>query len=165
MYISVGRIVKPQGIKGEVKIHALTDDIARFSKLKVLYIDERPYKIASMRMDGSFVFVKFFGVDDRNAAELLRDKFVRIDRVNAVELGECEFFVVDLVGATVTTKSGEELGKISAVDKFGAADVVTVKGDKNFSFPFLKRVIANFDAEEKVLVVTDSLKEVAVYED
>ena len=56
-FITIGEILKAQGIKGEIKIKPLTDDIERFRKLKMVYIDGVPYKISSKRIDDKFVYL------------------------------------------------------------------------------------------------------------
>ena len=67
-YITIGVIIKAQGIKGEIKVRPLTDDSSRFFKLKIVYISGIPYRIRDIRID-RFVYLKLDGVDDRNAAQ------------------------------------------------------------------------------------------------
>lgn len=163
MFITVGRVLKPQGINGEVKIQPLTDDPTRFKKLKVLYIDGAPFDIRSLRLSEGFVYVKLNGIDDRNAAETLRGKNADIDRVNAKPLEDGEYFIADLIGSAVVTQDGARLGKVVDVTAYGAASVCTVKGEHTFSFPFVKKVIVSFDEESKILTLDgEALKEVAV---
>lgn len=167
-YIIVGEIVRAQGIAGEVKVKPLTASIERFKKLRVLYIDEKPLRVMGLRIDRGHVFLKLQGVDDRNAAEALRGKFVTIDRVNALDLDEDEYFIADLIGCTLVTEGGEELGKVTDVLQHGAADVICAVNAQNkaFRFPFLKRLLIGVDMREKVITLSDEkLREVCVYDD
>lgn len=158
-------------MRGEVKVKPMTDDPSRFRMLKSVYVGGQPYKIASVRLGGLDVFIRFSGVEDRNAAETLRGKFLTIDRVAAVPLGEGEFFVADLVGSTLVARNSDgcrTVGKILSVQSFGAADVFTVDvGDgKQMSFAFVKALCAEYDDDKNTLYVDGArLNEVAVYDE
>jgi len=163
-FITVGEILKPQGIKGEIKIKPLTDDIERFKKLKAVYIEGVPYKIRSKREDGKFVYIGLFGVDDRNAAQTFAGKNLDIDEVNAVELEEGTFFIKDIIGCCVV--DGEKtLGKVTDVLQHGAADVFVIDGEKNMLFPFLNRCIDDIDVKNKIIKINSAFYGVVVYED
>lgn len=168
-YITVGEIVKAQGIAGEIKVKTLTDSPERFRKLRVLYLDERPYKVLGLRLDRDFAYLKLQGIDDRNAAEGLRGKFVQIDRVHAVDLEEDEYFIADLIGCEVQDDSGAILGKIVDLSQTGGAvdviEAISTRGGA-FRFPFLRRVILHVDVKAKRFVVDrNALDEVCVYDD
>lgn len=166
-YIVVGEVLKPQGIKGELKVRPFTDDSARFRKLRTVYFGDVPYKINSCRIDG-FVYIKLDGVDTRNAAENFVGKEVKIDRIHAVSPKEGSYFIVDLIGCDLKNDSGVTLGRIKDIDNFGAADVITVETPekKVFRFPFLNRIISNVDIDSKTIsVVEKELSAVSVYED
>ena len=168
--MDIGQILKPQGIRGEVKVKALTDDVTRFSALKSVEIGGRVYRVEKVRYSGADVFIKLVGVDDRNAAEALRDKFISIDRAAAVALDDGEFFVADLVGATLCVKADEvrRIGIIKDIRSFGAADVFSVELDdgRGMSFAFIKSLCPEYDeAKNTFTVVEKVLNEVAVYDD
>lgn len=157
-------------MRGEVKVRAMTNDPSRFCVLKSVYIESRVYKLNAVRVSGNDVFLKLSGVDDRNAAELLRGKFVTIDRAVAVALDDGEFFIDDVVGATLVAKtadSSQNIGVIKSVQSFGAADVFTVQTEKGeMTFAFIKVLNAEYDEKSNVLTVDgDRLKEVAVYDE
>ncbi len=167
-FLVVGEILRPQGILGELKVKTLTATPTRFSKLRVLYIDERPYRVLGLRLDRDYAFVRLQGIEDRNAAESMRGKFLCIDRVNAVSLDEDEFFIADLIGCRLQTQNGAVLGSITQVLQHGAADVICACDEKGkeFRFPFLKRLLCGVDVEHKtVTVFVEKLREVCVYDD
>lgn len=166
--LNVGQIVKPQGIRGEVKVK--TSDPSRFCVLKTVEINGKAYRITSARASGSDAYIKLDGVDDRNKAEELRGAMLKIDKADAAPLDTGEFYVADLVGARLVARNGDDvidIGVISHVDSFGAADVFSVDCEsKNLSFPFLKALNAEFDEQARVLYVDGKrFNEVAVYED
>lgn len=169
--ITVGQITKPQGVRGEVKVIPMTDDPSRFCVLKSVYISGRAVKIDKVRVAADAVYIKLVGVDDRNAAEALRGKYVEIDRAAAVPLGDGEFFIADLIEAALVARyDGDEknIGIIKAVQSFGAADVFTVDctDGKEMTFAFVKALCAEFSESKNVLYVDGKrLDEVAVYDE
>ena len=72
--LTVGKIAKPQGVGGELKISPLTDDVNRFKNLKTVYLDGKSYNVSKARISPNGVFLTLEGVNDRNTAELLRNK-------------------------------------------------------------------------------------------
>lgn len=167
-YIVIGKILKAQGVKGEVKIQPITSDLSRFKKLKTVYIDAAAYKITSVRI-ADFIYMGLAGIETRNDAQSFAGKQIKIDRVNAVELPDDDtFFIVDIEGCTLFGDDGAEIGVVSEVSQFGAADVFTVKTvDKRvMRFPFLKKVIVEVDTENRRIVADlAELEKVSVYED
>ncbi len=165
--MKVGLITKPQGIKGEVRVSPLTDDIKRFNNLKEVYIDGVKRKILRATISGGFVIIAISGVADRNAAELLRGKFMYVDRENAVELSPDTYFIADIEGCSVVSEDGERLGTIIEVTS-AKTDVITVEttGGKIMRFPFLKDATVSVDVENKIFTVNKKrLTEIACYED
>lgn len=163
--IKIGKILKPQGINGELKIEPLTDNPNRFKKLKTVVIEATRYEILSSRVAYDAVFLSLVGVD-RQVAETLRQKFVEISRDEAVKLPPDRNFIVDIIGCKVVSED-TEFGIISEVLQNGAADVyVVTKGKADFMFPALKRVVLSVDTDNKIVTVDRlTLSEVAVYED
>ncbi len=164
--IRIGLIVKPQGIRGEVKIQPLTDDINRFKNLKEVIIDGKNYRVTSAVIGGGTVFLSLFGVSDRNTAETFRGKYLNVTRENAIPLEEGRYFIVDIVGCNVFTDDGNEIGAV--IDVFSSrTDVFTVKcvDGRTLRFPFLKDLVLSVDVFEKKIVVSSKrLSEVSCYE-
>ena len=83
-YLFLGEIVKPQGIRGEVKVRHYTDDPGRFQELDSLLVKNgeayQPLAIVGCRVDQDDVYLKLKGVSDRNEAEKLRGVRLYIDR-------------------------------------------------------------------------------------
>ena len=83
----IGEVLKPQGIRGELKVKAYTDAPEDIKKFGVVYIDGVEYKILSFRTDGSgAAYLGLRGIPDRNAAELMRGKRLEGDRDDAPAL-------------------------------------------------------------------------------
>ena len=166
MFLSIGEIVKAQGIKGEVKIKPYSTDCSHFTNLKLAHLDAFPHKLRSTSLRGGFAYVLFEGINDRNAAEKLVGKIVKIDRRDAAQLSENEYYVCDVLGSKVVFDDGDVLGNVIDVQNFGSADVYTVRGVRTVRFPFLKRIIIGVDIENKVItLIKKEFEGVCVYED
>ena len=162
-----GKIVKAQGIKGEVKVLPSTKDINRFKKTNYLVIDNKEYSISHVRIgvDG-FVYITFNEVTTRNEAEDLRNKELYVYREDSVSLDKDEFFIDDLMNSTIFSEQDKEIGEIINIENYGSADIITVScgyGD-SFSFPLLKHLIKSFDiTNKKILIDENKLKEIKVW--
>lgn len=159
----VGEVLKPQGIRGEIKVKPFTDSPEDFRKYKRIFLDGIEYKILSVRTDESAVYLGLRGVADRNAAEPLRGKQVVIPRTEAPEPPEGSYYIADLLGAEVVTETGKLLGTLVNI-RSAATDVYTITaGEKEILFPAVKDLFVSIDAEAKRIVVDGKrFREVAV---
>ncbi|MDW6022084.1 ribosome maturation factor RimM [Mesorhizobium sp. BAC0120] len=118
------------GIRGELRVKTFTADPLALGDYGPLSArDGRVFEIAGIRPQGNVVVVRFEGVGDRNRAEALTGTELFIDRSALPgELEEEEFYHADLVGMAVLDQSGAEIGKVSAVQNYGAGDILEIKG-------------------------------------
>ena len=162
----IGVIVKPQGIRGDVKVQPLTDDINRFKNLKEVLIDGLSYRVLNVSIGGGMVFMEFSGISDRNTAELFRGKFLCVKREDAIPLEEGRYFIADILGCKVVTEN-KTIGEIIDITS-SRTDVVTVKCENGriMRFPFLKDLVTNVDIVNRIFAVNEKrLSEVSCYED
>ena len=166
MKIEIGKVLKAQGIKGEVKLACYVDDASMLKAVKQLYIGSKTYTVTHFRADGAFCYVLLSGISDRNAAEALRNWTVFADK-ETVELQRDRYFIDDLVGCTVTLDGGAAVGTVKEILQNGAADVFVCEGEKGeVLFPFLKDLILSVNVETKQITLDSKrFREVAVYED
>ncbi len=161
----IGEVLKPQGIRGELKVKTFTDYPEDVKAFKTLYIDGEGYKILSFRVgaDG-FAYVGLRGIPDRNAAELFRGKKVEGDREDAPALEEGQYYIVDILGLSCETEEGEVLGVVKDVSNL-SSDVYTIeKAGKSVLFPAVKGVVKKVDLVNKKLIVDKKIfDEIAVY--
>ena len=164
--IQIGVVAKPQGLKGELKINPLTDDINRFSDIDYVYLNQNKYNITSVSIRGGFVVLKIENINSIDDAEKYRGATVSIDREDAVELSENEYFMVDLIGSKVMYEDGTFVGEIKNIDQFGGNFVVTCVDSSNreILFPFIQELLIKVDVDNKLVVVdAEKLEEVRVW--
>lgn len=163
--VAVGKILKPQGIGGQVKVLPYSNSLETMAGIAVT-IGGSAFRIIKATRRQESVFLDLDGVCDRNQAELLRGKEVFVNESELPPLEEYTYYVTDLIGSKIICEE-KEYGVIEAVSDYGAAEVVSAKnGEAKFSFPLLKKLIVDFDATLKILTVDkDAFVQVAVYED
>ena len=151
-YLEAGRVVNTHGVRGEVKIDPWTDSPAVLSKLSTLYIGEKPYKIAAAREHKGMLLVKFEGVDDINAAMVLKNRVVLLDRED-LRLEAGAFFLQDILGAEVVDEAGARLGELVDIIQSAASNIYVVRGEREILIPAVPAFIVKTDAEAGVVTV------------
>lgn len=171
-YLQIGEIVKPQGIRGEVKLRAMTSDMSRYARLETVYLKEGknyvPRKVLKGRSYDGFAFLQLEGVSDRNQAEMLRGREVYVDREHAVELDEDENFICDLEGLEAYDTQGNYIGTLREVlTPNQVCDVYLFDTDRGeMMIPALKRVVKEVDLDAGRIILDENvMPEVAVWED
>lgn len=152
---TIGQIVAPHGVRGDVRIYPDTDFPKRFLKMKYGYIDGKKYEVESARLHKRVVLMKFVGVDDRNAAELLVKKDLQVPRKDLVPLQKGQHYIYDILGSVVYDLQGHELGKLTDVLRTGSNDVYVVTADdgKETLLAAIPDVIKSIDESAKKIVV------------
>lgn len=152
-------ITGPLGIRGEVKIKSYAEDPSRFKKIREIGLradgkDAGDYIIEHARISGGMVVVKLAGVDDRNAAELLRNMEVFMDRDDLEPLEPGEHYVRDLIGMTVIDdETGEKIGTLGDVLTDRPQDIYVVAADDgtDFMVPAVPEFVRGIDDDERVI--------------
>lgn len=159
----VGEVLKPQGIRGEIKVKPFTDSAEDFKRFKRIFLDGEEYKILSVRAGAGEVYLGLRSVHDRNAAELLRGKKITVPREEAPEPEEGRYYIADLLESEVFTEEGERLGVLTDIRQ-AATDIYTLKdGEKEILFPAVRGVITQIDvAQKRISVDKKRFYEVAV---
>lgn len=130
-FLAVGRVTKPHGVHGEVRVELLTDRPERFGWLEAIYVGERDPRrvgVVSARQHGAFVLLKLDGYSTRTEAELLRNELLQVPEDEAIPLEEGEYFLHQLLGLAVVTEDGRDLGRLTSVLETGANNVFVIQG-------------------------------------
>jgi len=158
-YLEIGQIVNTNGLKGNLKVKPLTDDITRFEDLESVYIQKGKelieFNIQDVKYIKNMVILKLEGIDNIDEAEKYKNFYIKINRENAVELEDDSYFIVDIIGCEVYTDSNQLLGKVIDVFSTGSNDVYTVKNSegKEILLPAIEDVIKDVDIQNKKITV------------
>lgn len=159
-FISIGKIVKARGIRGEVKVIPLTDCPARFKELSIVQV-ERPNRetmdleIEHVSLAGRYVKLQFKEVDSREAAQSLRGAFINISKADLLPLAEDEYYLFELIGLCVRTEAGEILGEVVEVLELRANNVLIVRhNEKERLIPMIRDVVKELDWENEEIIIS-----------
>ena len=149
--INIGKIVKAQGVKGEVKVIPV-NNAERYLNLNSVFVDDEEKQIDNIFARQGVLFIKFEDVNDRNTSELLRGKEIFIKEESLEDLEENEFYFKDLIGAEVYDENEEKIGELIDIDQYGAADVISIR-ERNFIFsvPFIEDIFVKVEPR-KIIV-------------
>ena len=149
--VLMAKIGAAHGIRGEVRVKPYGDAPLSFADYGILTTRDgkRSFEVERARVQKTVVINKFKGIADRNQAEQLNGIDLFIDRDQLPEPEEDEFYYSDLTGLDVLDQTGETLGKIIAVQDFGAGDLLEVrpKRGRSFYIPFTKDFVPEIDLE------------------
>jgi 16S rRNA processing protein RimM len=158
-YLKVGQIVSTHGVKGEVKVYPMTDNIKRFDDLKYCYLERNneyiKIEVLGVKYIKQMVVLKLSDVNDMNEAFKLKNKFIYVDRQNAVKLPEDKYFIADLIGIEVYDLNGNMLGNVASIFSLKSNDVYEIKekSGKTFLIPAIKDVIKSIDIENNKMTI------------
>ncbi|HWR38652.1 MAG TPA: ribosome maturation factor RimM [Patescibacteria group bacterium] len=153
--ISIGKIVAPHGVRGDVRVIPLTDFPDRFQSMKEIILEDGvSLTVENVNYHKEFVLLKFKGLEDKNAVEKLRGKEIRVTKDQLVKLPEGHFYTFDIIGLQVQTEDGETLGRVTDVIATGSNDVYVVEQNGKVTLvPALKQVVQRIDLAAGLMVV------------
>jgi 16S rRNA processing protein RimM len=125
--IALAAVAGAHGVKGEVRLKLFTDSAQNLSQQAKLLVGGTERKLLAIREGGKTSVARFDGINDRSAAEALRGSLVEIDRDALPPLEEGEYYHSDLVGLACVDQHGADFGTVSAVENFGAGDLLEVE--------------------------------------
>ena len=147
MQVTVGRIGRPHGIRGDVVVGVRTDEpelrFARGSQLDTDPAEVGPLTVAGSKWHSGELLVRFDGVSDRDAAAELRGTWLTVDSATIAPLEDPdEFRDGDLVGLSVRTVDGTPVGTVDDVLHSGQ-DVLVIKSadGREVMVPFVKPLV------------------------
>jgi len=160
-FVCVGRVARPHGIKGELKVlpYGELDDFSHFPDVWLGNESSpvgAPYKVLGQRPQAKTVLVVLAGIGDRSAAELLIGREVWVAEKYLPILAEDEFYWHQLVGLRVIVEGGRALGKVTAIFATGGHDVLVVHGSgREYLIPARREFMLATDHQAGVLTVAD----------
>lgn len=156
-YIECGKIVKPQGIKGEVKVYPWSDEADFLLDFETVYIgkSKTAYKILGGRSQKQMTILRLEGVNTADEAQKLRDAVIYIKRENAnLEEGQC--FLSEMIGMEVVdVDNGNVYGTMVDFSETGANNIYHIKAEdgKINLIPAIKDVIKKISLDENKIYI------------
>jgi 16S rRNA processing protein RimM len=158
--VVIGEIVRPHGLRGEVRVIPATDDPDRFARLErcILWDPARdvrePRRILGARRQGRAVVVALEGCDTVAAAAALRGRCLAVPERDARPPGPGRVYPWQLAGCRVLTESGQEVGRVTGVESSPAHDLWVVHdGRREHLIPAVPAIVLEVDLAGRRVVI------------
>lgn len=156
MFFSIAKIIKPHGVKGELKALPLKPVFANLlTNQKQFQIDDKTFQVTFIKEYKEGVIVKLAGVDDMDAADKLRNQELMIKTKNVLNYlnEEGHFLTEQWLGYKVEDETKEDLGIVEEILYTGANDVLVVIGKTEILVPVVPAFILAVDDEKSVITI------------
>ena len=125
--ITLAAVAGAHGIGGEVRLKLFAQSLDSLKRHDVVDIDGAPFALSAVRAGGQGVIARLSGVASRDAAEALRGSLLTVARASLPPLEEGECYHADVIGLPCFDPDGAEVGVVTAIDDYGAGDVLEIE--------------------------------------
>jgi 16S rRNA processing protein RimM len=157
LYLSVGFLRRPHGVKGEIFMDLRTDFPERMKSGRKLFVGEahKPMTLTNVRPHQAGLLVKFRDVDTPEEAGLYRNQWVFVKKSDVPPLPSGQIYKHELIGFRVVDESENLLGELIEILETGANDVYIVRDDsgKEILLPDIPSVILDLDTGARTMRV------------
>ncbi len=158
-WIKIGALIKPFGLKGEMKVFSMTDfSEIRFRKGNTIYLEidneMTAFKIASFKVHKNQPIISFEKHLDINLIEKYSKKELFIKKEDLHHLNKDEYYVFELKGLTVVDQNNTNIGTVIDVEPTGAHSILRIKtADKDVLIPYVPSFIKDVNLNENKIIV------------
>jgi|TARA_E500000075_G_scaffold102189_1_gene94073 16S rRNA processing protein RimM len=156
-FIQVGKIGRPKGTKGLLRLHCFLNDNRDINQFQKFYLeDETIIKVKLVSFDSKSPLVTINDISDRNQIEGYVNQYIYLHKEKLSPTDENEFYFHDLEGLDVVDQQNEIVGKVESVVNFGAGDLLEIyflKSSKKEFFRFTETNFPKVDVKEKKITI------------
>jgi 16S rRNA processing protein RimM len=156
-FIQVGKIGRPKGTKGLLRLHCFLNDNRDINQFQKFYLeDETIIKVKLVSFDSKSPLVTINDISDRNQIEVYVNQYIYLHKEKLSPTDENEFYFHDLEGLDVVDQQNEIVGKVESVVNFGAGDLLEIyflKSSKKEFFRFTETNFPKVDVKEKKIMI------------
>ncbi len=154
--IEIGKIVKPSGLKGRLKVLSYCDPARGLEALASVFVGEDiehvfSFNVRYLRVKGGSFSLELEGIEGLETAGELVGQSVFIP---PEKLPDGEYYWKDIIGLDIVTEEGRRLGQITTILPTGSNDVYICNGGVGeILIPALDDVVRKIDIEKGLMVV------------
>ena len=158
-FIAYGKVLKPHGLSGEVKVLPYSGDTDSFKNFSSLYIskeNENPPKlsISRSRKHKNTVIVKLESIDSIDDAEPLKGLTVFIDKSELPEKDDDEYYWFELIGLEVLDTDNNSIGKVKEIIDNTAQPILVIQSNsEEYLVPLVDKFVEVIDLENSKIIV------------
>ena len=155
----IGRVVKPHGVRGKIKIDYFGTDPDGFPIYHRIFIKDNlgrpePFEVLEVTPQPPRLILKLKEIERIEETEILIGKEILVRREDLPELKEGEYYWFEILGMTVETEGGRRIGTVKNIFPTGANDVYVIAGKRREIFlPAIEEVIRKVDCQRRVIRV------------
>ncbi len=156
MFFPIATIIKPHGVKGELKVLSLKSVFSDFLAIqKQFQIEEKTWKVSFIKEYKQGFILKLMGIDDMDSAEELRGQELMVKTKNMLEFlkQEGHFFTEQWLGYSIEDENKNHLGIVEEILYTGANDVLVVVGKQEILVPVVPDFIIATDDDKRLITV------------
>lgn len=161
--LHIGDILGSHGLKGALNVHSYTRPAGGIAGYSYWWVGDseasaRSFKVVRCWQHGKGILVQLEGIADRNAADVMKGKHIYI-AADEVAQDEDDYLWQDLMQCQVLTEDGQVLGRVAALEEYGAQDILTVATEADavtqgeWMLPFVHDVIMDVDLTAARIIV------------
>jgi 16S rRNA processing protein RimM len=155
----IGRVVKPHGVKGKIKVRYFGEDFNGFILYKEVFIEDsrgKPqlYEVTEANPQPPCLILQLKGIETIEKIQPLIGKEILISKEALPKLEEGEYYWFEILGMLVKTKEGKSIGRVKQIFPTGAHDVYVIEGKRGEIFlPATDEVIRGVDTKKEMIQV------------
>ena len=157
--VTIGKIERPFGVKGAVKVRSLSDVPGRFDHLRAVCVTSATEQmvdrtVTHVRRAGSTYIVQFAGITTPEEAGTLRGGFIQVPRCEPSSRAGDVLYECDLIGMTVVDEAGRDLGLVETIWELPGHQVFVVrKNGREVLIPAAKNFVTTVDLAQRRMTV------------
>ncbi len=166
-FILLGTVIKPHGIRGELKVRPFTETPGNFTHYRQLYLSAEdgqakvPYTNVQARISGNAVLLKLKEVGTRDQAEQLTGMQVWLPCSELPELEVDEFYLYTLEGKQAYTTDGQTVGTVTGLLSSSGQDIMVIQAAQDeFLVPVVREFIKAIDPQKVILDLPPGLLDI-----
>lgn len=156
--ITVGYMTDTKGIKGEVKVKNLSDAPGRFAPSKKFLLNPPTSNLLELEIESFYthkdlIIIKFVEINTLEQAQEIKGKYLEVE---AEKLEQGQYYAHQLIGLTVKTIEGVELGRVVEIITSGAHDIYKVRhqGRKEYLIPAVKEIVKEINIKKGYILIS-----------
>jgi len=157
----IGEVVKPHGIRGEVKVYLYSEQPENFKHYTKIVLQEpagsgtETYNVVQSREQGKLAILRLEGIGTREAAEALQGSKIWLNKADFPALDSDEYYWHQLKGLLVMTETGQELGRVTNLFSTASHDIMVVTGaGHEFMIPVNGDIIRDIDEQGELIIIS-----------
>lgn len=153
--ILIAKVLKPQGLKGEIKCKLENEDYTIIENVNEIYLEGKdiPTRIKSKAFRGGYWYITIGTIDTREKVDLIRGFKIYADK-KFLKVPEDEYMIGDLIGSSVCAQDGQQIGELIDVQNYGATDLFVIKQyGREYMVPFIKDIVIRINVQSKIIIV------------